>query len=252
MRPQRWLLVALLIGVWVVMTSANLVNQLLIPSPQSVLKIAISLDQWKALGANLAATCLRLALGFALGGAVGIGFGVAMGRSQRIYDSLEFVVDFFRSIPVAALFPLFVVFFGIGNSSKIATAVWSTALIVLVNTMYGVRGCSPTRERFAKTLGASRLQVLRTIVIPEATPFIVAGLRTGLSIALIVVIMTEMFLGTSSGLGQRIYNAALLYNAPELYFTIGLTGLIGYVLNQAFVLIERRLQRWSMSATETM
>ena len=244
MNIRRWGPVILLLIVWGTATSLGLFSPLLLPSPKSVLQLALSSSQWKAVGHDLGASCLRLVIGFALGSGTGLAIGVGMGRSRKVYEAFEFLVDFFRSIPVAALFPLFIIFFGIGDSSKIATTAWSTALIVIVNTMYGVRSCSRTREEFAKTLGANRIQILKTVVFPEALPSILAGLRTGLSIALIVVIMTEMFLGTPSGLGQRIFNAALLYNTADLYFAIGLTGLIGYALNQGFVQFESHLLRW--------
>lgn len=250
MKLDRWILPIALIALWVVVSSSGLLNPLLVPAPWSVAQVALETKQWEVIGGDLYATCVRLVFGFAIGGGMGIALGIAMGRSVRIYRALEFIVDFFRSIPVAALFPLFIVFFGIGNASKVATTCWSTALIVLVHTMYGVRSCSPVRERFAETLHASRIQILRTIVIPEAMPSILAGLRTGLSIALIVVVMTEMFLGTSSGLGYRIINAALLYNTPELYFYIALTGFLGYGLNRGSVVLEKRVLHWQRVNTE--
>jgi ABC-type nitrate/sulfonate/bicarbonate transport system permease component len=249
MKIERWSVVGVLIIIWFVATLPGFVNPLLVPSPQSVLRVVLSPIQWQMIAKDVAATCARLAIGFFLGGTAGIALGVAMGRSKKIYSALEFLVDFFRSIPVAALFPLFIVFFGIGNPSKIATAAWSTALIVVVQTMYGVRSCSPIRERFAKTLGASRFQILTTIVLPEATPFILAGIRTGLSIALIVVIMTEMFLGTPSGLGQRIFNAGLLYETPQLYFYIAVTGILGYGINRGSVFFENRFLAWQGAST---
>ena len=244
MKIQKWLMPAVLLLMWIGASAASLTNPLLIPTPWQVMSLMLKPSIWVSVGGDVATTSLRLFVGFILGGFVGVCAGVAMGRSSRVYDALEFLVDFFRSIPVAALFPLFVVFFGIGDLSKIVTTSWSTALVVLVHTMYGVRTCSHVRERFARTIGATQLQVLATIVLPEASPSILAGLRTGLGIAMIVVVMTEMFLGTTSGLGSRIFNAALLYKTPELYFTIGITGILGYTLNQLFVKLETHLLRW--------
>ena len=221
-------------------------NPLLIPSPWSIVKVGLSLENWRGIGTDLAYSCGRLGLGFAIGSFVGLSIGVAMGRSKKIYQMLEFLVDFFRSIPVAALFPLFIVLLGIGELSKVSIIAWSSSLIVLINTMYGVHSCSRIRQRFAQTLRATRFQLLRTIIIPESMPSIFAGFRTGISIALIVVILTEMFFGASSGLGYRIFSASLLYNTEEMYFCIVLTGLLGYVLNQGLVRIERYALRWNL------
>lgn len=244
MKMDRWLLTVMFLCGWGLLSAIQVVDPLLLPSPLAVADFLVSPSQWGHLAIDLAMTFFRLIVGFMLGAFLGISFGIAMGRSVTVYRMLEFVVDFCRSIPVAALFPLFLVFFGIGDASKIATTCWSTALIVLVHTMYGVRSCSPIREFFARTLGASRSQILTTIVIPESLPSIFAGLRVGLSIAVIVVIMTEMFLGTSTGLGHQIFNAALLYETPKLYSMIFLTGLLGYLLNRLFVHLEQRLLGW--------
>jgi ABC-type nitrate/sulfonate/bicarbonate transport system permease component len=249
MNYRRFVVPVGIVVIWAAMSGLGAFNPMLIPSPAAVAKIGLRATFWGEIGGDAGASILRLVSGFALGAFLGIVSGVAMGRSTRVYETLEFLVDFFRSIPVAALFPLFLVLFGIGNMSKIATTAWSSSLVVLVNTMYGVRACSPTRERYARTLGATRFQILKSVVLPESLPSIFAGLRTGISIALIVVVLTEMFFGTSSGLGHRIFNAALLYEIPELYCTIALTGILGYAVNQGFVLLERRTLRWTYLAT---
>ncbi len=243
MKVRPLALPLVLLAFWAAVSGLGLTSRLLVPAPWEVGRVAVSPAYWRSVAPDLAATCARLAAGFALGGTCGVILGIAMGHSKRLYELLVFPVDFFRSIPVAALFPLFLVLFGVGNLSKIATVMWSTGLIVLVNTMYGVRVCSPTRQRFARTLHASALQLLRTVVIPESLPSILGGLRTGLSIALIVVILTEMFLGTERGLGQRIFRSALLYETAAMYLSIILTGILGYGLNRAFVVVERRMLR---------
>lgn len=251
MSYRSWILPALIIIVWSVSSATGLLNTILIPSPWSIVTSGFTPKNLQGISMDILRTSARLGLGFILGSNIGLLIGLAMGCSRRVYQSLEFMVDFFRSIPVAALFPLFLVLLGIGNLSKIAIIAWSTSLIVLINTMYGVRSCSPVRLQFARSLRATRMQVLRTIIIPEAMPSIFAGFRTGISIALIVVILTEMFFGSSSGLGHRIYNSALLYKTPQMYFCVILTGLLGYGLNQGFVICEKKLLRWHFLRTDS-
>ena len=100
-----------------------------------------------------------------------------MGYSNKVYMSLEIVVDFFRSIPVISLLPLFLVFFGIGNISKIAIATWTALLAVLFNSMYGVKHAKEMRLMVAKSLRANNFQIFTKIVAPDALPEIFVGIR---------------------------------------------------------------------------
>lgn len=235
--------VVLLLG-WAIFSQSRIINSILLPSPLKVIKLVLCWNELLQLWVDLFHTCRRLFIGFAIGSIIGVAVGIAMGRSKKLYEMVEFLVDFFRSIPVAALFPVFIVFFGIGEVSKVVTVIWSSSLIVVVNTMYGVRECSKIRQDFVRTLHPNSLQMLTTVVIPEAVPTIIAGLRLGVSIGLIVVILTEMYFTCTVGLGYRIYNASMVYNTPEMLFALGVTGVLGYGLNQIFVWAERYFQRW--------
>jgi NitT/TauT family transport system permease protein len=189
-------------------------------------------------------TLLRLILGFSLGVIFGVPIGILMGYYRRVYNSLEALVDFFRSVPVTSLFPLFLLLFGIGDMAKIFIAAWSSSLLILINTMYGVRHSSITRQLVVKVMKASRRQVFTEVVIPDALPEIFVGFRTGVSLALVVVVVSEMFLGTRVGLGQVIYNSSLLYETATMYAAIGYTGLIGYGINKLFILLEKQIVHW--------
>jgi len=244
---KRSILVAplLFLLLWVLITSFSLVNPLFLPSP---LRVALVLVQSFTSGEffqDIGMTLVRLAAGFVLGMVLGIPLGLFMGYYQKVYDYLDFLVDFFRSIPVASLFPLFLVVFGIGELSKISTTAWSTSLVILINTMYGVRNGKKLRIMVAKTMKASEYQIFVKAIVPEALPEIFTGLRTAISIGLIVVVLTEMLMGTKTGLGQRIFNASLMYQVPEMYAAIFLTGLLGFSLNKVFVVIGNRVIHWA-------
>ena len=171
--------------------------------------------------------------------------GLLLGGSKRVYAWCEFLVDFFRSIPVTSLFPLFLFFFGIGDSCKFAIVAYAVALINLFNTMYGVRNSSKTRLLVAKVFRANRRQQILGVVIPEALPQIVVGLRLSLSSALVYVIVTEMFLGTTKGLGYRIYDANLRYEIADMYVGILIAGLLGYGANRMLAFVENRVVHWA-------
>lgn len=168
-----------------------------------------------------------------------------MGYSDKVYGALEFLVDFFRSIPALALFPLFLLFLGIGDSAKIGVVVFACFFVVLINAMYGVKNANKTRIMASKTMGANNFDIFRKIIFWDALPDIVTGLRISLSMSLLVVIVTEMFLGTEVGLGHRIYDAHLIYRIPEMYASIIIVGLLGYFLNKIFVWVERRSIHWA-------
>jgi NitT/TauT family transport system permease protein len=144
-----------------------------------------------------------------------------------------------------AVFPLFLLVFGLGDPAKIAIAAWSGSLIIVVNTMYGVRTSKASRQAAARVFGASRLQVFTKVVVPDALPQIVAGLRISVSLCLIVVVVAEMFMGTRAGIGMAIYNAGLLYETPKMLAGIVVAGLLGYAVNKIFVVAERRIVHWS-------
>lgn len=242
---RRYLLVpALLVLLWWVAVAAGLTNELFLPSPVAVARSLVTLMLGNQFTADILATLFRTAVGFLISAVLGVAVGLALGADRRIYNHFEFVIDFFRSIPATALFPLFILFFGVGDAGKVAVVIFSCSLIVLINTAYGAMNSRKTRLMMARIFGASPLQRFAKIVFPEALPQIFVGFRTAISIALILVVVTEMFIGTTQGLGFRIYNAQLMYRTPEMYAAILLTGMLGYALNQCFGLLERRLIHW--------
>jgi len=170
--------------------------------------------------------------------------GLALGSSVRLYRSLEFVIDFFRSTPASALFPLFLVILGVGESTKVAVAAFGAGLLILFNTAYGVMNARKTRQAAARVMGASPLRVMVGVTLLESLPQTLVGMRAGVSFALVIVIVAEMFIGSTDGLGQRVINSQSIFNMPEMYATIFSAGVLGYGLNLIFIIIERRFVHW--------
>lgn len=236
--------IIVLFALWCLLSFRRLVDPLYLPSPVAVFREVWASAASGQLLKHAAATLYRLAVGFGIGAFVGIPVGLLMGYSKRIYSALEALVEVFRAVPVIALFPLFLILFGLGDKSKFIIAAWSSSLIILVNTMYGVQHSSPIRRMVARSLKASEWQTFWKVVLPDALPEIFVGLRTGFSIALIVVLMSEMFLGTRSGIGQMIYNAHLMYDTPTMYVGIIASGVIGYVLNLLLLAAQKQMIHW--------
>lgn len=245
MRRYVFLGPVVLIGLWFLISCLGFVDRLLLPTPVHVAQKLVFLFTTGDVWPDLVSTLLRWICGLCLGILVGIPIGLLMGASARIYASLEVIVDFCRSIPVTAMFPIFLVFFGIGERSKIAIAVWVTVLYVVINTLYGVRHTSETRRMVARVFRATPWQVFSKVIFPEALPHIFVGMRISVSMSLVLVVAAEMIMGTTAGLGKRIFDAALTYSVSEMYATIIVTGSLGYISNKVFVLVEQRLIHWT-------
>jgi NitT/TauT family transport system permease protein len=234
-----------LVAVWFLVTVTKMVDPFFLPSPYIVGKQLGALLLQGVTYEHLVKTFYRMMAGYSIAAAIGVPLGIVLGYWEKIYDSVEFIIDFFRSFPATAMFPLFMLAFGLGDGSKIALVVFGCALLILVNTTYGVHGGSRTRKMVAETMKAPEAYIMAKVVLPEALPQIAAGLRLALSLSLIIVVVLEMFIGTTRGLGYLIYNAHMTYQIADMYAYIVLAGLIGYFINQGFVKLEDKVIHWA-------
>ncbi|WP_375464228.1 ABC transporter permease [uncultured Methylobacterium sp.] len=234
-----------LVLVWAFVHATGLVTGKLLPSPVRTIEAVAAGLASGDLAFDLGQTVLRTLQAFVLAIGFGLPAGIVIGSSRRVYRSIEFLIDFFRSMPATALFPLFMIVLGLGDVSKIAVAAFSAFLIILFNVAYGVMNARPTRRLAARVMGASRLRVFRDVTLYESLPQTFVGVRTAVSLALVVIIVAEMFIGSDSGLGKRIIDAQITFDMPALYGTILLTGALGYALNLLLLTLERRLVHWA-------
>jgi len=231
--------------IWVLFSYLKLINPVLIPTPWTVMVKFAQLFFSGEIWSDLFATLYRLFFGLALSTVIGIPLGLLLGSSKRLSNSTEFLLDFFRSIPASALFPMFLLFFGIGDTSKISVVVFSCCLIIMIHTMYGVKNCKEARIKVAKVLKANKTAIFTKIIFPESLPHIFVGLRISISIALILVVVAEMFIGTKYGLGRLISDSHLMFRISTMYVAIFTTGILGYVLIKIFLLVETRVFHWA-------
>ena len=237
--------VTALILIWYVAVWYEVVDRVLLPSPFDTFQALwkgmtggrLSFDFWRTVERTTLATLIAAAFAIPL--------GIFLGASEKIYRSVEFVIDFFRSTPASAMFPLFLVLFGVGDETKISVAAFGAALVILFNVAYGVMNARKTRLLAAKVMGASRLRVLTDVMLLESLPQTFVGLRNGVSLALVIVVVAEMFIGSTDGLGQRVFESQQLFAMPDMYAAIFAAGALGYGLNLLFLLIERRFVHWS-------
>jgi ABC-type nitrate/sulfonate/bicarbonate transport system permease component len=234
-----------LIALWYLAVWYRIVDPVLLPSPGDTFRAMYKGMAGGRLSFDFVKTVERTVLSTLIAAGFAIPLGIFLGASERLYRSVEFVVDFFRSTPASAMFPLFLVLFGVGNETKIAVAAFGAALVILFNVAYGVMNARKTRILAAKVMGASRLQVLTGVVLLESMPQTFIGLRNGVSLALVIVVVAEMFIGSTDGLGHRVFEAQQLFNMPDMYAAIFASGALGYGLNLLFLAVERYFVHWS-------
>ena len=234
-----------LLLIWSITTWNGWVDPVLLPSPRSTFSSFWQGMDGGPLGFDFVKTVYRTAMSTLIAAVIAIPLGILLGSSEKIYRSLEFVIDFFRSTPASAMFPLFLVLFGVGDETKISVAAFGAILVILFNVAYGVMNARKTRLLAAKVMGASRLRVLFDVMLLESLPQTFVGLRNGVSLALVIIVVAEMFIGSQDGLGHSVFEAQQLFDMPRMYAAIIASGALGYGLNLLFLLIERRFVHWS-------
>ena len=192
---------------------------------------------------NLWPSIERILLGFWLAAAVSIAIGVAIGRSRALGDYVEPVIHFVRAIPPPAMLPLFIVLLGIGNLQKVVLIAIGVFPPILLNTIDGVRSIDQQQFDTARAFQIGRYQTITRVILPAAAPKIFAGLRISMSIAVILMVISELFAATD-GIGFRVLQASRQFKYVDLWAGLVVLAALGVVLNLLLGLIERRVLRW--------
>jgi ABC-type nitrate/sulfonate/bicarbonate transport system permease component len=192
---------------------------------------------------DVAPSLARLVIGYAGAVVIGIGLGVPLGARPRLRAVLEPVLEFARALPPPALVPVFMLLFGIGTPMKLLVIVSGAVWPVLLNTVEGVRAVDDVLADTCRCYGISGAARLRVLVLRAASPQIVTGMRQALSIAIILMVISEMF-ASSSGLGFAILDFQRGFSIPEMWSGVLLLGAIGLVFSLAFRAFEARVLRW--------
>jgi ABC-type nitrate/sulfonate/bicarbonate transport system permease component len=195
-------------------------------------------------GEHVVPSLERIGLGFAIAVVVGIALGIPIGLSRwaRLWAMPH--IEYWRAMPPPALLPISIVLVhSIGNRQKIAFIAFFCIFPVLLNTIDGVRGIDPTMMETARSYNIPKHEAIRRIVLPAASPQIAAGMRTSLSLAVIMMVLSEYFSSTS-GVGYVLLISKNTFEFTPMWAAIVLIGVLGYLLNVVFLLAERRLLAW--------
>ncbi|PXY31003.1 ABC transporter permease [Prauserella muralis] len=174
---------------------------------------------------------------------VGVGLGTFLGRSKTGMDYVGPLFAFMRAVPPPTLVPVFLVLFSIGTPMKLATIVFGSVWPILLNTVDGVRSVSTTQRETAESFRTPKAYWVTMVVLPAALPKIFAGLRLSLSLALILMVVSEM-VGATDGIGYQLIFAQQRFDFPAMWAWIVLLGVLGYGLNALLLAVERRMLDW--------
>ncbi|WP_033029621.1 ABC transporter permease [Streptomyces rimosus] len=191
----------------------------------------------------------RLLTGYALAGLLGVGLGVAIGSSRTLRAAAEPVLEFFRAVPPPVLVPLIMLLAGLDTTMKVLVIVSGCVWPVLLNTVEGVRAVDEVLADTGRCFGLRGPARLRHLVLPAASPQIMAGLRQALSIGIILMVIGEMFASTS-GIGHTVVLFQRGFAIPEMWSGIVVLGLLGFGLSLAFRAAERRILAWHLARGE--
>jgi ABC-type nitrate/sulfonate/bicarbonate transport system permease component len=206
-------------------------------------------DTWlfERVGSDVVPSLVRMGLGFGIAVVVAISMGLLLGLSRRARRAAAPIVEFLRAIPPPALLPFAILVIGVGDSMKVFIIAFVCLWPILLNTIDGVTGVDPTLRETTRVYGIDARDRLWRVMLPAASPQIFAGLRTSLSLALILMVISEMVASTN-GIGYFVLQSQRTFAIPEMWSGILLLGILGYTLNGVFVLIERRVLRWHRGA----
>jgi NitT/TauT family transport system permease protein len=210
-----------------------IVGSVLFPPPTRVVLKAIELAQDGVLGEQIAVSMRRILTGFTCGSLIGIPVGLAIGSFTPVRRLLEPYTEFFRFIPATAMITVAVIWFGIGEGSKIFLITYTTVFIVILNTAAGVGAVTPNKIRAARSLGASPAQVFLYVALPATVPYILTGMRLAMGNSFVTIIAAEL-IAANAGLGKMIWDARLYMLVDQIFVALLVLGALGFTTDRLF------------------
>jgi NitT/TauT family transport system permease protein len=247
----RILLGVLIVGSWELTTRTGVVDKFFYGQPSG---IVLQIRNWAVNGTaqgplwqQIAATLEETLLGFGIGVALGVVFGVVLGTNRLLSEVLSPYIKGFNSIPRVVLGAIFTLAFGLGMTSKVMLAVVLVFFVVFFNAFQGVREVDPNLLANARILGASRLRVVFSVIVPSALSWILASLHTAFGFALVGAVVGE-FIGATQGIGLLISTAQNTFNANGVFAAMVILAIVALIAEAVVTKLENRLVRWRPNA----
>ena len=243
---SRFVLLAVVLLFWEAAVRGGLAKALFFSQPTAVVEFLANAIRTGELTNHTVVTVVETIYGFVIGSAAGIVAGLTLARFATLDAIFDPFLNVLNSLPRVALAPLFILWFGIDQQSKVALAVSLVFFILVVNTRAGVRTVPEEFIIIARSLGAGERQMFTKVILPGAVPAIFAGLRLGAVYSLIGVVVGEM-IAARAGLGQQLTYYSGTFNTAGVFAVLVILGAIAAILNAAMVAIETRLLRWQVT-----
>jgi NitT/TauT family transport system permease protein len=234
---------------WELVTRFGLTSRLFLPPPGSVVTAFSSYVKSPTFAGDVSTSSAEFGLGLGIAIAVGIPMGIAMGWYPRVRYAFDPFVTFLYSIPRFALAPLMVIWLGLGIWSKVGIVFLGAVFALVITLMEGVRDLDAEMVQCAKSFGATRNQILFTVGIPAAVPYILSGLRLGIARALVGVVVGEL-VAAQRGLGLEMEVAGTTYQTSKVFAIIAIFAAAALVLNFGVQAIERHFRGWALASEE--
>jgi ABC-type nitrate/sulfonate/bicarbonate transport system permease component len=236
--------VLLYLVIWFAITEEGfaIVPSIFFPSPLMVIQAAINLST--ILIVDVLVTLARVFVGLGAGIVLGVGLGLLMSVNKKIYYFFDPLIESMRPVPVIAMIPFFLLWFGINETGKILLVLLGVFAIMVVNTVESIRNIPKIYTQAAVTLGASKWDVYRRVILPGIVPGLIGPLRVSLALSFTLVVAAE-FMGAQAGLGYRILEARRLFNTDVILLGIVLFGVLSGVLDQGLRRLMNHVTRWS-------
>jgi sulfonate transport system permease protein len=222
----------------------GLVSPAILPAPSKIQQAYSKMLSSGALVRNIQVSFGRVITGYAIGTAAGLSLGIVIGLFRYIERSTFLIVSLLRPIPMIALVPLFILFFGIGETSKIAVIALGSFWPIFMNTQHGIKSVDIKLLEVAHALRKSQLETLLKIIFPSSLPAIFVGARLGASIAWMCVVAAEM-IAASSGVGYMLMFARETSQTPVMYLGILVIGLFGLLIDIGLTKLQKLLLKWN-------
>lgn len=244
MATSRWTVVGgyvagflLLFAIWH-LAATTLARSALFPPPWPVLERGWVLIEDGILQEQVLASLRRIIQGFLLGSAIGVPIGLAIGSFRPVRWLLEPWTEFFRFIPAVAMITVAVIWFGIGEESKVFLIAYTTVFVVIISTAAGVGAVGRDKIRAAQCLGATPLQVFYLVSLPATVPYILTGMRLAMANAFVTIVAAEL-VASNDGLGKMLWDARLFMQIEDIFVALVALGLLGFATDRVFRLLIR-------------
>ena len=242
-RRSGLILIAVLLLLWEISSRSGLITSENWPPVSAILAGLVREALYGDLLQVIGATLSRFAVGYLIGISAGAIVGFIFALVPFLRRMLEPIIELLRPIPAPALIPPLVLFLGVDDLMKITIIAVTAFFPVAINTMQGASGVEPTYLAVARTFQTGPARVLMKIIVPNTLPYVLAGMRISLTLALVVTVVSEMIAG-ASGVGYYLVLMEYAVRSADMYAAIFVIAALGYVLNSVFLAAERRLIFW--------